>query len=267
MREIIASALPNKLYLLARWYDFRIFRPTYFSEIQKLRQTVTTTGTSYKSFDDTRSIFVHIPKCAGISVSQALYGNIGGGHTSLDQYINVFEPQKFEDYFKFCFVRNPWDRLVSAYFFLKSGGFNSWDEIFFNQELSRFHDFNDFVLRWVNPENVMKYYHFMPQYIFIVDKFFKVSVDYICYFENIDSDFEFICNKIGVPASLKKSNTGHREQFHKYYTATTKKIVANTYKIDVELFNYNFTNSNGFVRNIDPKTIKKALQDSSHKIV
>ncbi len=72
-------------------------------------------------------IFIHIPKCAGVSVCQSLFGNLGPGHLTLRQHQEVLDSRTFDSMFKFSFVRNPWDRLVSAFYFLKQGGYNEAD--------------------------------------------------------------------------------------------------------------------------------------------
>lgn len=70
-------------------------------------------------------IFVHIPKTAGTSIGNALttvmprfgYGSITPAGTDKHQHVlDLIGLQKSEDYFKFAFVRNPWDRHVSNYF-------------------------------------------------------------------------------------------------------------------------------------------------------
>ena len=72
-----------------------------------------------KVFDKKKCIFFHIPKTAGISLVKALFGDLDWGHRDVKYYRNVFNKKKFDSYFKFTFVRNPYDRLFSAYSFLK----------------------------------------------------------------------------------------------------------------------------------------------------
>lgn len=250
MKNKFIQLLPVKAYLHIRWWDFKINRKKYFNNIQALRLRDTHEWSSYKPFDQSKSIFVHVPKCAGIAVNKALYGNLAGGHTSLDEYINIFEPSNFTSYFKFTFVRNPWDRVVSAYTFLQKGGFNKWDRTFFDDELSRYDNFHDFVRNWLTPENITKHHHFKPQYSYIIDKYNRVSVDYIGYFENIEDDFEIIKKKIGVDARLEKKNAVNRKSYTDYYDDETIAIVESVYEKDIKLFNYCFTGPKSFVRTL-----------------
>ena len=68
-----------------------------------------------------RCIFFHIPKTAGVAVCDGLFGNRGPGHMDVEIAKVVFGKWRFQSFFKFCFVRNPWDRLVSAFHYLRHG--------------------------------------------------------------------------------------------------------------------------------------------------
>jgi hypothetical protein len=82
----------------------------------------------YSDFaDEFQCIFIHIPKTAGTSVARTLFGQ-GSRHVPYFEYEKV-NGRKFNRYFKFAFVRNSWDRLVSTYFFLKKGGLNDMDRL------------------------------------------------------------------------------------------------------------------------------------------
>ena len=99
-----------------------------------------------------KCIFIHIPKAAGTAVTQALFGPVSR-HVPYFEYEKA-NPRKFKRYFKFAFVRNPWDRLVSTYFFLKRGGLNEMDRQWAEKNLSVFDNFDSFVRGWVNEENI-----------------------------------------------------------------------------------------------------------------
>tara|TARA_R110001583_G_scaffold105202_1_gene252647 strand:- start:13918 stop:14577 length:660 start_codon:yes stop_codon:yes gene_type:complete len=208
-----------------------------------MREFVNDRGYSYKPFDDKKAIFVHVPKCAGVSIAKTLFGCLAGGHTTLDEYINVFEPKFITSYFKFTIVRNPWDRLVSAYFFLKKGGFGLKDKTWFEQELSTYSSFDDFVRNWVNKKNIQKWHHFRPQYHYILNRHNKIKLDFVGYLENIDEDFNTIKKQIGVNCTLENSNKSQHNSYINYYNDETKEIVKEVYAEDIKLLGYNFDNS------------------------
>lgn len=190
--------------------------------------------------DQYRCIFIHIPKAAGSSVAKALFGK-SSRHLSYIDY-EAANPKKFERYFKFAFVRNPWDRLVSAYVFLKNGGMNSQDRNWADLNLASYNDFDSFVKGWVNKNNIMTWVHFIPQFNFICDAEMNIKMDFVGRFETIDSDFSFIQGKIGLPLNeLPKVNASRKkESYTSYYTEESRQIVADVYKEDIRLFNYYF---------------------------
>jgi hypothetical protein len=241
LKSTLIKALPTSWYLYLRWYNLR------------LTDAEATGG--YLPFDKSQSIFVHIPKCAGISVNKTLFNSLAGGHTTLDQYINVFPPALFQSYFKFTFVRNPWDRVVSAYSFLQNGGLNKWDNDFYEKELKQYKSFKDFVEGWLNQENILKFHHFKPQHLYFIDKYNKVSVDFIGYFEHIEEDFCIIAEKVGCKNALTKRNAVSRDDYRSYYDQDTIKIVADVYKKDIQLLNYEFDSIPCPVRTLDPTAI------------
>lgn len=244
MKNSALSLLPIRTYLSLKRLHFRTTNRGAYENYRKMRHGLTNGPYSFKPFDDTRSIFIHVPKCAGVSVVRSIYGNLAGGHATLDDYINAFEPNKLLQYFKFTIVRNPWDRLVSAYFFLKSGGFGPKDRTWFSSELGAYSDFRTFVLNWLTEENIWKWYHFMPQYHFILERRNRLSLDFIGHFENLENDYELIRQKIGVGNPLAVSNSSTHGDYKHYYDQETRSIVRRVYCKDIELLGYTFDNSN-----------------------
>src|SRR5688500_36236 len=57
--------------------------------------------TSIRGFLETDSLYVHLPKAAGISVLRALYGNNGFAHTSIRQYRRLFRSAFLDKAFVF----------------------------------------------------------------------------------------------------------------------------------------------------------------------
>lgn len=187
-------------------------------------------------------IFIHIPKCAGISISKSLFGRVGPGHVSMRDYSEAFDPDELSLFFKFTFVRNPWDRLASAYYFLKTGGITFWDARFASRHLAPFDSFEQFVLRWVTPDNVIGYWHFMPQTSFFCDEESRALVDFVGYFEHLDDDFAQVCRRLGLVRSLARLNRTPRPSadYRDLYTPAMRRTVEDVYGRDITVLGYDF---------------------------
>ncbi|WP_107853134.1 sulfotransferase family 2 domain-containing protein [Oceanimonas marisflavi] len=197
---------------------------------------------SYFDINRTGVFFLHIPKCAGVSINKALYGSLGVGHVTLEDALVSLGPIKFNNFFKFTIVRNPWDRLVSSYFFLKQGGFCEKDKFFFKKNLACFDSFKDFVVNWVNEDNILTWNHFIPQSHFLSSDKKQLGLDYICFFENLDSDLNYLSSVVGISSlsSVKPTNKAVRDCYLDYYDKETIEIVERVYKADIELLGYDY---------------------------
>src|SRR5690348_9215487 len=93
VKEHIINALPLRAYLTLKRWNYRLEYKADFRHFEQRRMGAAEHEYSYKPFDDTKSIFVHIPKCGGVAINNAIYGHrLGGGHTTLEEYTNIFEP-------------------------------------------------------------------------------------------------------------------------------------------------------------------------------
>lgn len=225
----------NDLWHSIRRLSFRCFRPAKFAAIQAKRGP----------FDAHRCIFVHIPKCAGISVVRSLFGDFSCGHGNLKRYQIMFGPEEFNRYFKFTIVRNPYDRLVSAFHFMKKGGINAKDKRWAERNLAPYADFDAFVKGWVNRNNIWKGLHFRPQHSFICVRGNRPGLDFIGYFENLTSDFAHICQQLNIQSTLLETNRNpeRARDYRSYYTEETRAIVARVYAEDIQMLGYAFDNS------------------------
>lgn len=155
-------------------------------------------------------IFTHIFKCAGNSVKNSLRNfdknskQLLGAHTDLWDLYQYFEEtynvDDFNKKFKFVIVRNPYDWLASTYLYIKrSSGHNFNDEIK-SMDVNGFVDwYIDFAMKRKTRFKQNKY---LTQKQFITknrDINGEVLVDFIAKIENINNDWEFICNKINNP--------------------------------------------------------------------
>lgn len=221
----------------------RICQPKRYKMLMDKRTSVDPHTYSFKQFIDKKAIFVHIPKCAGVSVARSLFGNFGGTHTRISNYMLAFSHEEFSSFFKFTFVRDPWDRLASAYFFLKKGGMHDLDAQWAEENLKGHESFEQFVMAWLSPANAEKSLHFVPQYRFICKPGSQTpEVDFIGRFENIQQDFSLIADRMGVEASLAEENVTavSVERYKDLYTEQMRDKVASVYQVDIKLFGYRF---------------------------
>lgn len=195
-----------------------------------------------KKFHEFSCIFIHIPKCAGISIEHALLGGIPACHRSIHGFRFFFRKKEIKQYFKFTIVRNPWDRVVSAYLFLKKGGRCQKDKEWSLMHLAHIGSFDEFIKTSLVKKEVLNEIHFRPQYQFITNSKGDVIMDYVGRFEKLEESFDYIIKRLKIEkAELKKMNVNkERRHYRSYYTDETREIVANLYKRDIKLLNYEF---------------------------
>ena len=153
---------------------------------------------------------------------------------------------QYLDFFTFSFVRNPYDRLYSSYKFLQTGGMNEHDKVAFQKYLSKFSDFEDFVLNGLNNEIIYEIIHFVPQSEFICNKNGEILVDFVGRFENLNDDLNSISRKIKKELALEHHNKNFKKDYKKIYNQEMKTKVYEVYKKDFVLFNYNFLNNDAW---------------------
>jgi hypothetical protein len=197
----------------------------------------------FKCFDDTRSIFIHIPKAAGVSVAETLYGTRAGRHTTIGQYQIAFPASDFYSYFKFTFVRNPWDRTYSAYRYLMSGamgGKHDLDWVAANLEGAS--SFEKFVVDFLPLPNVRQGIHFRSQESHLRSAITgKICVDFIGRFERIQEDFGVISRRLGMEIELPHLNKSNLSGVYRdAYSERMRKIVGEIYELDARIFEYDF---------------------------
>ena len=213
--------------------------------IDARKYSTTQKGNSNKwnkySFDRYRCIFIHIPKTSGISISKSLFGDYGISHMTVKDAYALYTPLTFYRYFKFTIVRNPWDRLYSAFMFLKAGGMHKYDKRWAELNLMHCPDFETFVKDCLTLKIIQSKVHFMPQINFLLDRKDKIRVNYVGYYEELEKAFNFIKSKVNPNAQLVKLNiTKNKKHYKNAYTPRMVNIVRKHYRRDINIFNYNF---------------------------
>jgi hypothetical protein len=201
-----------------------------------------------------RFIFVAVPKTGTHAVRQALREQMGDGdveqvglfvnkrfpwadlaaiqhgHLSLRQVRPYLGEEAFSGYFKFAFVRNPFDRFVSYCAFMLRGG-----DVFQRRprEVMRHFLFTE------PPENHIL---FQPQASLLVGEDRQTLLtDEVGRVEDMQASYDAICARIGITSrSLDRVNGSLRGDYRRYYDQALVDGVAARYAQDLELFGYTF---------------------------
>lgn len=221
---------------------YKLFKRKKFNRYHEKNSGVNSQGFSFHKFHQYKCIYIHIPKCGGIALANTLFGNLGPGHVPVKSFQLVLTKEQFDSYFKFTIVRNPWDRAVSAFLFLKKGGFNERDRLWAEKHFKNINTFDEFVKKWLVKKGSLQELHFKPQYEYICDTRGNLMVDYIGRFEDYKNSYDYILSRVGLnPGEMKKENvTEGRRDYKAYYTPETMAIVGELYKKDIELLGYSF---------------------------
>lgn len=151
---------------------------------------------------------------------------------SLCKHIKSCELRKkiknYDSYFKFAFVRNPWDLVVSWYAYVRRLPLSS-------SRSSKGISFKKFIneMECVWGQGL--------QTKWILDESGNQLVDFVGKFENLQEDFDIVCKMIGVKQSkLPHKNKSNHKFYKKIYDQETREIVAEKYAKDIEYFGYEF---------------------------
>ena len=202
-------------------------------------------------------LFVHIPKTGGTSVRNALapfateplnhwhnrelkrlgvntnvlLGNFQSyryrKHALISTAQRCIPQDVFAGMFKFTFVRNPWDLLVSNYSYILN---RTNHKRYRRVSKLTFPEFIEFA--------AVKRIGFQKQAI--SDASGNLLVDQVGFFENLKSDFEEITDRLTIVAELPHLNQVPRAEYRDFYIAKTRDRVAEIYQDDIEAFEYEF---------------------------
>ena len=212
-------------------------------------------------------VYIAVPKTASTVVRLALDGRMRedkkpyadivsvpdesspyNHHTTASELKKHFKEMgwNWDEYFKFSFVRNPWERLVSFYFYKK-----------------RYYETNGFVERW--PSRVLNepfmeickeqtlgksFGEFLEiaweakcsDFLYEGD---SLLLDFVGRTETLQQDFNKVCSKVGIPQTKLSNKEVHANRsnhgyYCKHYDDKTRKVVEERYKTDIEHFGYEF---------------------------
>ena len=198
----------------------------------------------FPEYDESHSIFVHTPKTAGTSIGQAIYGH-WMGHVPLRRFA-VFDPRKFKSYFKFSFVRNPWDRLLSAFAHLKGYGepLAEREAVWSKRYLGETETFEQFVLKLRDAlfrELIVNDVIFRPQLDWItLPGSNAIAVDFLGRFESLEDDYAQVARRLGIAVELPKRNFTTRPPHREAYSKEMRTITEEVFRKDISRLGYDF---------------------------
>ena len=194
------------------------------------------------------------------------------------QMLGVLDHSLIAESLKVAFVRNPWDKVLSAYshyyhqlsidfedFIAKLEKIVSFvnENFVFDLENVFYKEYSNLMIsvlseetreRKLNPwrkDAIWLDPHFFPQYFFIYDEFDTQLVDCIGRFENYEKDAQDILDRLGALKFFRTRAGTHKPliphfnyskhaDYREVYNSKTRDIVYNIFKKDIQTFDYKF---------------------------
>lgn len=175
--------------------------------------------------------FVHIPKVAGSAFNEIIKEN--------QDKLSYIPHMRVVDIKKLAFVRNPYDRIVSAYFYLKGGGGGTELDMGYKDIVDVYANFKEFVLSISKDALHERIVHLRPMSYFLCDDKGNIVVDRVFKVEDVDAIDSFL-SEIGVSARLSETRvneSGHGSSVN-YLDKEIVESINSVYRTDFDLFSY-----------------------------
>jgi len=188
-----------------------------------------------------KCIFIHIPRTGGSSIEKFFNGknsrteNLNTKHMLASTAKKLYADY-WDDYFKFSFVRNPWDRMVSMAKYPEFYGCTINNEsINVSEYLKKFPNIE------IDERSLSANYTGKSLSNSVYLNLLDEPLDFIGKFENLKQDIQFICDKIRTPfRKFPHKNQSAHKHYTSYYNDETRQVVAEKYAQDIEYFGYKF---------------------------
>ena len=186
-------------------------------------------------------VFIHIHRTGGSSIANILFDSKCQPIMPYSQHenaktangLNILEKQTH--FYKFAFVRNPWERIFSWYTLITNKG-----KELTKKEIQDFEDFVEPYYKYTSSPESGRYFHF-NQLDYVTNKNGHLLTDKIGRFENLQEDLESILSDIKIPTIIiPKVNAADRLPYSEFYTKKTRKYIYEKCIGDIECFNYSF---------------------------
>lgn len=196
----------------------------------------------YSAFEDAGLVFIHVPRCAGTSISRAIYPVWVDHFTLADQLRDLPDPLLRLP--RFAVLRNPWDRLVSAWSFARAGtGLDGSVDVRqpSTYRSADFTDFTRFVREWLPGQDYAGLDPiFRCQADFVTDGTGAAKLDHLGRVERLDETADWIGEVTGTRPTIGRRNASDHGDYRGYYDAALRDAVGAFYARDIALFRFEF---------------------------
>jgi hypothetical protein len=209
---------------------------SYFDLRERLRAMVE--RPSLAPYRERNLLFIHVPKCGGSSVERQI--GLFHGHRSAI-YFRHADREAFQQLHKAALVRDPYDRLVSAFHYLKNHTRARRDQRWTREVLGEIPDFAAF-LRALEKKpfrrRILRWLHFLPQWYFLCDAKGGILVDHVGRLESIGDFFAHLAARTGLPVENVREKKSVRDPADSYYDTRSRLLVQDMYERDFTIFGY-----------------------------
>jgi HD superfamily phosphohydrolase len=191
--------------------------------------------------DQKQLIFIHINRTGGSTIEEKIFEAKRNkqDHRPAQQLAYKF-PNRWQNYFKFCVVRNPWDKMVSMYHHRSQNFANRkrWDTKHFKSG-GKYDTFDKWLKCIERGDHKYAERNITSQIKWIqVDG--EIDMDYIIYYDNYAHEINKILDWLNINAQIENINQSKRKSYYEYYTEETKELIAKWFEQDIKKFGFQF---------------------------
>ena len=230
--------------------------------------------------DKHRFIFIHIPKCGGTYITHHLlpfsedyvraevpgpssdsimvrrpdermhdHFDRGYMHASANDLMLYMGREKYDQYLSFASVRNPYERLISVYFWGAGRGRDFVDKKHFLTDIHPPYNPHDRSTGWRYNARLDDYFPHSctPMEYFLLDEKGEMLVDFLFKIDTMATSLTAVCQTVNIPLTLstRKYNASQHDHYSLYYDDEMREHIAHTYKWEIDFFGFEFEDKRG----------------------